>query len=303
MGGMSTRHFLTAGPPGAMPQAGRPFLSSHAWRAGSSRDSPCSVPTHTTPPESAARARTRPGAGNSIQLRPPSLERATPRSPAAHRLPSGPAANASTYWSGSRPRTCWAVVAPAESVISPQVAPRSQDSLIPSAVPMYTVSPRVAMPLGATYCHSGPSCEKSQLVHVVPPSVDSPQPFPTVPYQISPPGPNPNACTKSHEMEWALVSLECLICCQLPAPGRSTKMPCPYVPTQRALSGARARASTRTPKPVVSGSGGRDWALDGSGERRKIMLASNAEHGTRNAEQRGEVRRSERPLTAVPRSA
>src|SRR5439155_482730 len=109
-----------------VPQAGRPFLSSHAWRAGSSRDSPCSVPTHTTPPESAARARTRPGAGNSIQLRPPSLERATPRSPAAHRLPSGPAANASTYWSGSRPRTCSAVVAPAESVISPQVAPRSQ---------------------------------------------------------------------------------------------------------------------------------------------------------------------------------
>src|SRR2546427_9977605 len=50
----------------------------------------------------------------------PIFERATPRSPAAHRLPSGPAANASTYWSGSRPRTCWAVVAPAESVISPR---------------------------------------------------------------------------------------------------------------------------------------------------------------------------------------
>src|SRR2546425_480025 len=179
--------------------------------------------------------------------------------------------------------------------------PRS--TLFPYTTLFRSVSPRVTIPLGATYCHSGPSCEKSQLVHVVPPSVDSPQPFPTVPYQISPPGPNPNACTKSHEMEWVLVSLECLICCQLPAPGRSTKMPCPYVPTQRALSGARARASTRTPKPVLSGSGGRDWALDGSGERRKIMLASNAEHGTRNAEQRGEVRRSERPLTAVPRSA
>src|SRR5437773_2508071 len=131
--------------------------------------------------------------------------------------------------------------------------------------------PRVTIPLGATYCHSGPSCEKSQLVHVLPPSVDSPHPFPTVPYQISPPGPNPNACTKSHEMEWALVSLECLICSQLPAPGRSTKMPCPYVPTQRALSGARVRASTWTPKPLVSGSGGSCWAPEGSGAPIRIL--------------------------------
>src|SRR3989440_3058596 len=255
MGGMSTRHFLTAGPPGGMRQAGGPFLSSHAWRAGSSRDSPCSVPTHTTPPESAARARTRPGAGNSLQLRPPSVERATPRSPAAHRLPSGPAANASTYWSGSRPTTCWAVVAPAESVISAHVAPRSHDSLIPSAVATYMVSPRVTMPLGATYCHWGPSCLSSQLVQVLPPSVERPHPFPTVPYQISPFGPNPKACTKSKEIVRPVVSLERRSCSQLPAPCRRTKIPCPYVPTQTALSGARARASTCTPKPVVSGSG------------------------------------------------
>src|SRR5207247_8854171 len=29
---------------------------------------------------------------------------------------------------------------------------RSHDSLMPSAVPTYTVSPRVTIPLGATYC-------------------------------------------------------------------------------------------------------------------------------------------------------
>src|SRR6266550_1754179 len=69
---MSTRHFFTAGTTGAPPQAGRPFLSSQAWRAGSSLYSPCSVPTHPTPAESGARARTRAGAGNSVQLRPPS---------------------------------------------------------------------------------------------------------------------------------------------------------------------------------------------------------------------------------------
>src|SRR3989475_5202474 len=74
-----------------------------------------------------------------------------------------------------------AVIAPAESVISAQVVPRSHDSLMPSAVPTYTVSPRVTIPLGATYCHSGPSCLSSQLVHVLPPSVDRPHPFPTVP--------------------------------------------------------------------------------------------------------------------------
>src|SRR5437762_9852761 len=221
---MSPRHPFTTG---VTPQAGRPFLSSQARRAGSSRYSPCSVPTHTTPPESGARARTRAGAGNSLQLRPPSLERATPRSWAAHRLPSGPAAMADTYWLLRRPTTCWAVVAPAESVISAQVAPRSDESLIPSAVPMYTVSPRVTMPLGATYCHSGPSCLNSQLVQVLPPSVDRPHPFPTVPYQISPFGPNPKAWTKSKEIVRPVVSLECLICSQLPAPCRRTKIPCP----------------------------------------------------------------------------
>src|SRR6266480_2335184 len=130
-------------------------------------------------------------------------------------------------------------------------------SLIPSAVPTYTVSPRVTMPLGATYCHSGPSSLSCQLVQVLPPSVDRPHPLPTVPYQIAPFGPNPKACTKSKEIVRPVVSLECLICSQLPAPGRRTKIPCPYVPTQRALSGARASASTCTPKPDVSGSGGK----------------------------------------------
>jgi hypothetical protein len=40
---------------------------------------------------------------------------------------------------------------------------------------------------------------------VVPPSVDSPHPFPTVPYQISPRDPNASACTKFQEMEVLLV--------------------------------------------------------------------------------------------------
>src|SRR5205823_1943787 len=98
---------------------------------------------------------------------------------------------------------------------------------MPSAVPTYTVSPRVTMPLGATYCHSGPSCLNSQLVHVRPPSVESPQPFPTVPYQISPCGPKPKACTKSQEMECAAESATCRTCSQPEAPGRSAKTPAP----------------------------------------------------------------------------
>src|SRR5437762_641566 len=95
-------------------------------------------------------------------------------------------------------------------------------------------------------------------VQVRPPSVERPHPLPTVPYQIAPFRPNTLACTKSKQIVRPVVSLECLICSQLPAPGRRTKIPCPYVPTQRALSGARASASTCTPKPVVSGSGGSD---------------------------------------------
>src|SRR5207245_3701619 len=119
----------------------------------------------------------------------------------------------------------------------------------------------------------------SQFVQVLPPSVDTPQPLPTVPYQISPRGPNPKACTKSQEMEWALVSLERLICSQLPAPCRSTKMPCPYVPTQRALSGARASASTCTPKPVVSGRGGSCCASARDGAPRKTSIGTRSECG------------------------
>src|SRR5439155_17873702 len=236
-GGSSTRHAFTTGPTG---QAGFPRLSSHALRVGSSRYSPRSVPTQTRLPVSGASTRTRlthsaPGGGHrtgvgySVQVRPPSVERASPRRWPAHTLPSEPRASASTYWLRSRPQGCGAVSAPLESVISTHVVPRSQDTLMPSAVPTYTVSPRATIPLGATYCHSGPSCLSSQLVHVLPPSVDRPHPFPTVPYQISPFGPNANAWTKSKEIERAVVSLECLICSQLPAPCRRTKIPCPYV--------------------------------------------------------------------------
>src|SRR6266550_6391267 len=197
-GGRSTRQPFTTGPTG---QAGFPCLSSHALRVGSSRYSPHSVPTQTRLPVSGASARTRlthsaPGGGHrtgvgySVQVRPPSVERASPRRWLAHTLPSEPRASASTYGLPNRPHGCGAVPAPAESVISAQVAPRSHDSLIPSAVPTYTVSPRVTMPLGATYCHSGPSSLSAQLVQVLPPSVDRPHPFPTEPYQTSPRGPN-----------------------------------------------------------------------------------------------------------------
>src|SRR5437870_7018502 len=234
-GGSSTRHPFTAGPTG---QAGFPRLSSHALRVGSSRYSPCSVPTQTRLPVSGTSARTRlphsaPGGGHragvgySVQVRPPSVERASPRRWPTHTLPSEPRASASTYWLRSRPHGCGAVTPPPESVISAQVAPRSPDSLMPSAVPTYTVSPRVTMPLGATYCHAGPSCLSSQFVQVLPPSVDRPHPFPTVPYQISPPGPNPKARTKSKEIDRAVVSLECFSCSQLPAPCLSTKIPWP----------------------------------------------------------------------------
>src|SRR3989454_10232735 len=234
-GGRSTRQPFTTGP---TRQAGFPCLSSQAPRVGSSRYSPRSVPTHTALPVSGASARTRlthsaPGGGHrtgvgySVQVRPPSVERASPRRWPAHTLPSAPRARASTYSLRSRPHGCGAVTSPLESVISDHVVPRSQDSLMPSAVPTYTVSPRVTMLLGATYCHSGPSCLSSQLVQVLPPSVERPHPFPTVPYQTSPFGPNPKACTKSNEMERAVVSATCLTCSQLPAPCRNTKMPCP----------------------------------------------------------------------------
>src|SRR6266436_1831504 len=234
-GGRSTRQLFTTGATG---QDRLPCLSSHAPRVGSSRYSPSSVPTHTALPVSGASARTRlthsaPGGGHragaaySVQLRPPSAERASPRRCPAHRLPSAPRASASTYWLRSRPQRCGAVSAPVESVISDQVVPWSHDSLIPSAVPTYTVSPRVARPFGATYFHSRPSCLSSHLVQVLPPSVDRPHPFPTVPYQISPLGPNPKAFTKSKEIVRAVVSLECRSCSQLPAPLRSTNIPCP----------------------------------------------------------------------------
>src|SRR2546428_6336171 len=234
-GGSSTRHPFATGPTG---QAGFPRLSSHAPRVGSSRYNPRSVPTQTRLPVSGASARPRlthsapgeghrAGVGYSVQVRPPSVERASPRRWPAHTLPSEPRVSASTYRLRSRPHGCGAVTPPPASVTSAQGAPRSPDSFMPSAVPTYTVSPRVTMPLGATYCHAGPSCLSSQFVQVLPPSVDRPHPFPTVPYQISPLGPNPKAWTKSKEIVRAVESSECLICSQLPAPLRSTKMPCP----------------------------------------------------------------------------
>src|SRR6266571_2676821 len=51
-----------------------------------------------------------------------------------------------------------------------------------------------------------------------------------------------------------------------------------------ALSGARASASTWTPKPVASGSGGRAWGLVGVGAAMSIKPARSAECGVRNAE-------------------
>src|SRR5690348_11298937 len=112
------------------------------------------------------------------------------------------------------------------------------------------------MPFGATYCHSGPSWPNSQLRHVLPLSVERPQPLPTVAYHTSPLGPNANPLMKLNEIECALVSREYFICSQVCAPRRNTKMPSPYVPTQIAESGARASASTWTPKPLESGSAG-----------------------------------------------
>ena len=179
-------------------------------------------------------------------VRPPSREISATRTFRIQRS-SATAAMLRTYWLTIRPHTeSFAVVAPIESVITRHVCPSSHVSLIPSAVAMYVVSPRVRIPFGVTYCHSGPSWPNSQFFHVLPPSVDSPQPFPTVPYQICPCGPKPNACTKSHEMACAAVSTDERIRSHSPRPTpfRSTKIPCPYVPTQMALLGARAIAST-----------------------------------------------------------
>src|ERR1041384_491982 len=158
----------------------------------------------------------------------------------------------------------FAVVVPIESVITRHVCPSSHVNLIPSAVAIYVVSPCVPMPSNATYCHSGPSWANSQFFQVLPPSSDNPQPLPTVPYQISPRGPKPNACTKSQEIACAAVSLDDRIRSQLVAPFRNTKIPCPYVPTQAAPSGAGTPRSTCTPHPDESGNGGICCATSGA---------------------------------------
>src|SRR5438445_12917313 len=131
---MSARHFLTIGP---RPQFARPRRSIQRPRAGSKRYRPRSVPTQT-PAESDARARIRfvqragsqgDGAGNSLHVRPPSAERASPRRLAAHRLPSGLAARARTYLLAIRQTSCIADVPPAESVITAQAGLLSSATL------------------------------------------------------------------------------------------------------------------------------------------------------------------------------
>src|SRR5206468_123631 len=145
------------------------------------------------------------------------------------------------------------------------------------------------MPLGATYCHSGPSWPNSQLRHVLPLSVDRPQPLPTVPYQTWPLGPNANPLMKLNEIECALVSRTYFWCSQVCAPRRSTKMPSPYVPTHTPESGARANASTCTPNPVLSGSWGTCWAPAGGDARASRRLAIIADCGFRIADWQGEA--------------
>jgi len=70
-----------------------------------------------------------------------------------------------TYSLASRPSAVSAgpsVSGPAESTIASQCAPSSVVSWRPSAVAMTVVSPRVAMPSGATYSHSRPSSSAPQ---------------------------------------------------------------------------------------------------------------------------------------------
>src|SRR2546425_5006494 len=64
-------------------------------------------------------------------------------------------------------------------------------------------------------------------------------------------------------------------------------------------------ASTWTPKPVVSGSGGRAWGLERDGANRKFRPAKNAECGMRNAECKWRRRASNDPSLQfrIPHSA
>src|ERR1051325_10021178 len=64
-----------------------------------------------------------------------------------------------------------------------------------------------------------------------------------------------------------------------------------------ALSGARARASTWTPKPVASVSGGRAWGRERDGDKTHSRPTSNAECEMRNAEW---IEGRSRPVTALP---
>jgi hypothetical protein len=87
-----------------------------------------------------------------------------------------------------------------------------------------SVSARMTIPLGATYCHSGPSCENVQFFQVRPPSVERPQPLPIVPTHTVPFASNARAWMKSIDSDVFDVSLTM----RRHVPPRSrTKMPRP----------------------------------------------------------------------------
>src|SRR5437868_12792849 len=108
------------------------------------------------------------------------------------------------------------------------------------------------MPSGTTYCHSGPSWLSCQFFHVLPRSVERPQPFPTVPYQMELSDGKLNELTKFHEIEVESPPFEAM-CSHFDESGRQTKMPRPYVPTQSELRGPGPTIRTCVPQ-VVSGS-------------------------------------------------
>ena len=100
-----------------------------------------------------------------------------------------------------------------------------------------------------------------------PPSRESPQPLPTVPYQISPRGPKAKACTKSHGDAGAGGVVPD------PLPGLAPRPAAGRSPARRSRPRARRpdrgpTVSTCTPQPVESGSGGSAWAAAPTGAAR-----------------------------------
>ncbi len=143
---------------------------------------------------------------------PPSSVVNTTRPRLAAPMPSTYSLESSTSAVSAGPRAGGPVL----STMAVQLSPSSVVTSRPSAVATTVVSPSVTIPSGATYCHSGPSSSKVQLRQLWPPSVETPQPLPTVPYHTCPPGPNPNAWTKSHAMDPGAVSET--MCCHSAAP-------------------------------------------------------------------------------------